>query len=72
MQYKFDASPEKIFVVPNGVEEVFFQAAAAPRDRWLVCTATITERKRVLELAQAAIAARSATLDHWQSLQRQR
>ncbi|MGC9944257.1 MAG: glycosyltransferase family 4 protein [Verrucomicrobiota bacterium] len=57
MQYKFDASPEKIFVVPNGVEEVFFQAAAAPRDRWLVCTATITERKRVLELAQAAIAA---------------
>lgn len=59
MQYKFDASPEKIFVVPNGVEEVFFQSAATLRDQWLVCTATITERKCVLELAQAAILAKA-------------
>ena len=57
MQYKFDAAPGKIFVVPNGVEDVFFQSAPGQRGQWLVCTATITERKRVLELAQAALAA---------------
>ncbi len=57
MQYKFDAAPEKIFVVPNGVEDGFFQSAPGQRGQWLVCTATITERKRVLELARAALAA---------------
>jgi glycosyltransferase involved in cell wall biosynthesis len=57
MQYKFGARAEKVFVVPNGVEEPFFQAPKTPRGEWLVCTATITERKRVLELAQAAVAA---------------
>ena len=49
----------KIFVVPNGVEEVFSQSPRAPRGGWLVCTATITGRKRVLELAQAAVAAQT-------------
>ena len=58
MQYKFDADPGKVHVVPNGVEDVFFQSPKVNRDKWLVCTATITERKRVLELAQAAVAAR--------------
>jgi glycosyltransferase involved in cell wall biosynthesis len=57
MEYKFDATPGKIFVVPNGVETVFFESPASERGQWLVCTATITERKRVLELAQAAVAA---------------
>src|SRR6185503_2412225 len=32
---------------------------AAERGRWLVCTAIITERKRVLELAQAALHAQT-------------
>lgn len=59
MAYKFGASPENIFVVPNGVEDPFFHAPATPRGEWLVCTATITERKRVLELANAAIVART-------------
>lgn len=59
MQYKFGADPEKIFVVPNGVEEVFFQSPLVARGPWLVCTATVTERKRVLELAQAAVAAQT-------------
>lgn len=59
MEYKFDAAPEKVFVVPNGVEEVFFQSAKNGRDKWLVCTATITERKRVLELAEAAVMAQT-------------
>jgi len=39
----------------------FFQPAKTARGEWLVCTATITERKRVLELAQAAIAAQTPT-----------
>lgn len=55
MEYKFDAAPAKVFVVPNGVEEVFFQSARTPRKEWLICTATITERKRILELAEAAV-----------------
>ncbi len=59
MQYKFDADPEKIFIVANGVEDVFFQSQKTDREPWLVCTATITERKRVLELAQAAVAAQT-------------
>ena len=59
MASKFGADAGKIFVVPNGVEEVFFQPPAAARGEWLVCTATITGRKRVLELAQAAVAAQT-------------
>jgi len=54
MTYMFDAPKEKVHVVGNGVEEVFFQSTARPRDQWLICTATVTERKRVLELAEAA------------------
>jgi glycosyltransferase involved in cell wall biosynthesis len=59
MEYLFGAAPERTFVVPNGVEEIFFQSPPAPRGSWLVCTATLTERKRVLELAQAAVAAQT-------------
>jgi glycosyltransferase involved in cell wall biosynthesis len=59
MQYLFGAATEKTFVVPNGVEEVFFQSPPTARGEWLVCTATITERKRVLELARAAVAAQT-------------
>lgn len=59
MQYKFGAAAGKIFVVANGVEEVFFQSPKTARSQWLVCTATITERKRVLELAQAAVVAQT-------------
>jgi len=57
MEYLFDADPGKTFVVPNGVEPEFFNSPPSPRGPWLVCTATITERKRVLELAHAAVAA---------------
>ena len=59
MTYKFGAAAENIFVVPNGVEEPFFSTPPAARGEWLVCTATITERKRVLELAQAAVTAQT-------------
>jgi glycosyltransferase involved in cell wall biosynthesis len=59
MKYLFGATPEKTVVVANGVEDVFLRAQPVERGPWLVCTATITERKRVLELAQAAVAAQT-------------
>lgn len=55
MQQLFKSPPEKIHVVPNGVEEVFLQSKPAERGKWLICTATVTERKRVVELAEAAV-----------------
>lgn len=45
----FDAPPERVHVVPNGVEPVFPASAPRERDRWLVCTATITPLKRVVD-----------------------
>ncbi|MEJ0088412.1 MAG: glycosyltransferase family 4 protein [Limisphaerales bacterium] len=54
MQYLFDAPKERVHVVPNGIEEIFLNSPAVVRGKWLVCTATITARKRVLELAEAA------------------
>jgi len=59
MNYLFGAPTERVHVVPNGVEEVFLNSPKAARGAWLVCTATITGRKRVLELAQAAVRART-------------
>jgi glycosyltransferase involved in cell wall biosynthesis len=59
MRYLFDAPAERVYVVPNGVEPEFFNTTRATRGQWLVCTAVITERKRVLELAQAAVAAKT-------------
>ena len=55
----FSAQPERVHVVPNGVEEIFFSLAEskAEKSKYLVCTATITERKRVVELAEAAMMA---------------
>jgi glycosyltransferase involved in cell wall biosynthesis len=59
MTHLFGAPPEKVHVVPNGVEEIFFQNGKTTRGQWLVCTATVTERKRVLELAEAAVLAKT-------------
>jgi glycosyltransferase involved in cell wall biosynthesis len=57
MRTMFRAASEKIEVMPNGVEPVFFNNVVGERNRWLICTATITARKRVLELGQAAVIA---------------
>jgi len=56
----FGAPSERVHVVPNGVEEIFFSKAESKseKSKYLVCTATITERKRVVELAEAAAIAR--------------
>jgi glycosyltransferase involved in cell wall biosynthesis len=59
LNYLFDAPQEKIHIIPNGVEGAFLDSTPATRGQWLVCTATITERKRVLELAQAAVEAQT-------------
>lgn len=59
VQMLFGPAPEKLHIVPNGVEEEFFlkDHTSATRGQELVCTATITERKRVLETARAAVLA---------------
>jgi glycosyltransferase involved in cell wall biosynthesis len=61
MSYLFGAPPVKVHVVPNGVEEVFLNSKPRERGKWLVCTATIASRKRVLELGEAAVEARVPT-----------
>jgi glycosyltransferase involved in cell wall biosynthesis len=54
----FAAPANRVHVVPNGVEEIFLHGQPTSRGRWLVCTATLTPRKRVLEMAEAAAQAR--------------
>jgi glycosyltransferase involved in cell wall biosynthesis len=53
----FNVPADRVHIVPNGVEQEFFRSARATRGPWLVCTATIDPRKRVLEVAQAAVEA---------------
>lgn len=57
----FGTPEQRLHVVPNGVELEFFHqpGECSERDDALVCTATITERKRVLELVEAAVLART-------------
>jgi glycosyltransferase involved in cell wall biosynthesis len=57
MSYLYGAPREKVQVVPNGVEDIFLNSTPGARGKWLVCIATITPPKRVLELAEAAISA---------------
>jgi glycosyltransferase involved in cell wall biosynthesis len=59
MRYLFNAPTGRVHVVPNGVEEIFLNPPKIARGQWLVCTATITGRKRILELAEAAVRAQT-------------
>ncbi len=59
MKELFGAPPARVHVVPNGVEEVFFKTPPFERGQWLVCTSTIIERKRIVELAEAAVLAQT-------------
>lgn len=56
----FGTPEARLHVVPNGVEPEFFTQPDESSERGdeLICTATITERKRVLELAEAAAVAK--------------
>jgi glycosyltransferase involved in cell wall biosynthesis len=59
MRYVFDAPFDRIHVIPNGVEDIFLESAQKDRGPWLVCTATITARKRVVEMCEAAVVAKT-------------
>ena len=59
MMELFNASAEKVHVLPNGVEEEFLQSQPVKRGQWLICVGTLTARKRMVELAEAAIAAQT-------------
>jgi glycosyltransferase involved in cell wall biosynthesis len=55
----FHADREKLHVVPNGVDDCFFKdQRVTEREGWLVCTATIAPRKRIVALAEAAVVGR--------------
>ena len=59
MEEQFGAPPEKVVVVPNGVEEVFLaKNTQHQREPHLITTMTITERKRSVELVEAAALAK--------------
>jgi glycosyltransferase involved in cell wall biosynthesis len=61
MRRVFDAPASRVVVIPNGVADEFLVAdeSNTRRGTYLICTATITERKRILETAQAAIYAQT-------------
>jgi glycosyltransferase involved in cell wall biosynthesis len=58
MKLLFRADPARLHVVTVGIDEVFFSGSDEPKDDYLVSTATIHPRKRNLETAQAAVAAK--------------
>lgn len=55
----FDAPHRRVRVVPNAVQDVFFRGGPKLSGDHLACVATITERKRILELARAAAIAKT-------------
>ena len=60
MQRVFGAPAERMAVIPNGVAEEFLTTVnPSPRADYLVCAATITERKRIVETVLAAVEART-------------
>jgi glycosyltransferase involved in cell wall biosynthesis len=61
MRRVFDAPGNRLATVPNGVADEFLTGKDPnlKRGKYLVCTATITERKRIVETARAAIQARA-------------
>jgi len=59
LQKVFGAPKERVNVIPNGVEDEFKRSDLTKRGDWLVCAATIRDIKRVLEVAQAAVEAKT-------------
>ena len=55
----FQAPPERVQVVPNGVGDFFFAQPPETRGPWLVTTASILPVKRLVETAEAAVAAQT-------------
>ncbi len=59
MRDMFGVAAGRVHVVPNGVDEAFFANAPTTRGPWLICTGAIADRKRVAELAEAAVLAQT-------------
>jgi glycosyltransferase involved in cell wall biosynthesis len=55
----FEAPTDKTVVIPNGVSPQFLTEARSARNKYLICTTTITSRKRIVELAEDAIKAKT-------------
>lgn len=55
----FVAPPARVHVIPNGVNDLFFEEAPRDRGPWLVTGASILPVKRLLEAAQAAVIAQT-------------
>ncbi len=63
LEVVFGVVPEKISVVPYGLNDTFFDAGSGQRtEKYLICTGTITERKCSVELATLARAAQVPVL----------
>lgn len=63
LQLVYRVSPERISVVPYGLNDAFLKAGGGPRtESHLICTGTITERKCSIELATLARAAQAPVL----------
>ena len=57
LNHMFDVPMDRIRVLPYGVDDEFLEKKLFSRENYLVCTSTITERKRVVELTLGAIRA---------------
>lgn len=55
----FQAPPDRVHVIPNGVGDFFFEQPPETRSPWLVTTASILPVKRLVETAEAAVAAQT-------------
>ncbi|HXE41827.1 MAG TPA: glycosyltransferase family 4 protein, partial [Candidatus Baltobacteraceae bacterium] len=55
----FQAPSDHVHVIPNGVADFFFESAPQSRNQWLVTTASILPVKRLVETAEAAVAAKT-------------
>ncbi|MEO8352279.1 MAG: glycosyltransferase family 4 protein [Chthoniobacteraceae bacterium] len=54
IHWLFNAPPDRVRVIGNGVETEFLEPEASVRGKWLVTTASILPVKRIVETAQAA------------------
>jgi glycosyltransferase involved in cell wall biosynthesis len=61
--WEYGVSPAQVSVVPLGMSDIFLQAGPGRRsESHLICTGTITPRKRTVELAEMAKAAEAPIL----------
>jgi glycosyltransferase involved in cell wall biosynthesis len=59
LQKIFAVAKERIAVIPNGVDPVFLERSRMEREPWLLSVGTIAPVKRSVEIAHAAVLART-------------